>query len=55
MFYSESPFKDLYCAASYNIFLIYFHFFIKIKGYSVDNTHIQNPVQTVFSLFFIAK
>ena len=55
MFYSEFLFKDLYYVASYDIFLVCFHLPAKIEGYSVDGTHIQNPVQTVSFLFFITK
>ena len=55
MFYSEFPFKDLYCVASHDAFLICFCFSAKVEGYSVDNTHIQNSVQTVSPFFFIAK
>ena len=55
MFYSKSFFKDLYCVISYNVFLVCFHLSAKVKEYSVDGTHTQDLVQTVFSLFFIAK
>ena len=40
MFYSESPFKDLYCAANHDIFLVCFCFPAKVEGYSVNGTYI---------------
>ena len=55
MFYFKSSFKDLYYVANHNIFLIYFCLSAKIEEYSVNNTYVQNSVQTVSSLFFIAK
>ena len=54
MFYFKFSFKNLYCTASHDVFLICFYFSAKTKGYNVNNTHAQNPVQTV-SFFFYCK
>ena len=55
MFYSEFSFKNLYCVISHNVFLICFHLSAKVKEYSIDDTHAQNSVQTVFFFFIIVK
>ena len=55
MFYFEFPFKDLYCVASYDVFLVCFHLPAKVEGYSINDTHTQNSVQIVFFFFLIVK
>ena len=39
MFYFEFSFKNLYCTANHDVFLICFHLSTKIKEYSVNDTH----------------